>query len=154
MISHERAINEMSKFFESDRPQLGIFWFNPVQYTLFGVSKMDAEECLAMNHLTYPKLHKTFWQKQHHRARAKGDTGSMYYDEQNYTMIPRGRIFYDDGKFVVKVGDWHREIDATRFSELIQDEFNIPENLLVISYDEQGIENRESASNASRHSGA
>ena len=125
----------MSKFFESDRPQLGIFWFNPVGFSLFGVSKMDAEECLAQNHLTYPKLHKTFWQKQHHRAQAKGDTTSMYYDEQNYTMIPRGRLFYDEGKYVVKVGDWHKEIDQERFAELIEDEFNIPEELLRFELD-------------------
>ena len=154
MMSHDQAIKEMSKFFESDRPQLGIFWFNPVQFSLFGVGKMDAEECLAQNHLTYPKLHKTFWQKQHHRARSKDDKTSMYYDEHNYTLIPRGRIFYDEGKFVVKVGDWHKEIDQERFSELIQDEFNIPESLLVVEYDTQGIENRESASNACRVVGA
>ena len=125
----------MSRYFESDSPQLGIFWFNPVQFSLFGVSKLDAEECLAMGHLTYPKLHKTFWQKMHHRARAKGDTASMYYEEHNYTMIPRGRIFYDDGTYVVKVGDWHKDVDAEKFSELIQDEFNLPEDKMTIDYD-------------------
>ena len=45
--SHQAAINEMRKFFESDKPQLGIFWFNPEKWFLFGVGNMDAEECLA-----------------------------------------------------------------------------------------------------------
>lgn len=135
MMSHDQVIQEMLKFFESEKPQLGIFWFNPVKYTLFGVSKADAEECLAEGHLTYPKLHKTFWQKQHHRARAKNDTTSIYYAEHNYTMIPRGRIFYDKGRFVVKVGDWYDKIDKERFSELIQDEFNLPEENLRFEHD-------------------
>lgn len=119
----------MSKFFESDKPQLGIFWFNPSSFSLFGVNKSDADLCLAEGHLTYPKLHKTFWQKQHHRARAKEDISSLYYEEHNYTMIPRGRIFFIDGKYIVKVGEWINEIDKEKFSELIQDEFNLPEDL-------------------------
>lgn len=125
----------MSKFFESDKPQLGIFWFNPVSFQLFGVLKMDAEECLAEGHLTYPKLHKTFWQKQHYRALAKGDESSLYYKEQNYTLIPRGKIFYNEGNFIVKVGEWINDIDRDRFEELIQDEFNLPSDLqLEIDY--------------------
>ena len=135
MMSHDEVIKEMSKFFESEKPQLGIFWFNPVTFQLFGVLKKDADECLAEGHLTYPKLHKTFWQKQHPRARAKNDTTSLYYDEHNYTMVPRGRLFYDNGNYVVKVGDWYDQIDKQRFSELIEDEFNIPEELLRFEHD-------------------
>ena len=41
--SHDAAINEMRKFFESDKPQLGIFWFNPAKWFLFWFGKMDAE---------------------------------------------------------------------------------------------------------------
>lgn len=126
--SHQEAIQEMRKFFESEKPQLGIFWFNPEKWFLFGVSKMDADECLSQNHTTYPKLHKTFWQKQHYRARARNDVQSMYYDEHNYTLIPRGRVFYNGGKYVVKVGSWLKELDLQRFSDLIQDEFNLPDN--------------------------
>lgn len=128
--SHDNAIKEMAKFFESDKPQLGIFWFNPEKNFLFGVSKMDADECIAEGHHTYPKLHKTFWQKQHFRARAKNDTSSLYYDEHNYTMIPRGRIFLINNTFIVKVGDWFNNIDQDRFAELIQDEFNLPDDFI------------------------
>lgn len=86
---------------------------------------MDAEECLAQNHLTYHKLHKTYLQKQHYRARAKNDTDSMYFEEHNYILIQRGRIFYLNGKYIVKVGEWINDRDIDRFSELIQDEFNL-----------------------------
>ena len=134
-MSHDEVIKEMSKFFESEKPQLGIFWFNPVTYQLFGVLKKDADECLAEGHLTYPKLHKTFWQKQHNRARAKNDTTSLYYDEHNYTMVPRGRLFYDNGNYVVKVGDWYDQIDKQRFSELIEDEFNLTPDKLRFEHD-------------------
>lgn len=126
--SHDFAIDEMKKFFESEKPQLGIFWFNPQKWFLFGVGKMDAEECLSQNHHTYPKLHKTFWQKQYHRARAKGDVDSLYYDEHNYTMVPKGRIFFIDGKYKVNVGAWINDLDIDKFSELIQDEFNLPDD--------------------------
>lgn len=127
-VSHKKAIDEMREFFESEKPQLGIFWFNPVKWFLFGVSKMDADECLAQNHTTYPKLHKTYWQKQHFRALANNDTDSIYFQEHNYTMIPRGRIFYDNGNYTVKVGEWINHLDLERFSQLIQDEFNLPDN--------------------------
>lgn len=126
--SHDEAIKEMSKFFDSEKPQLGIFWFNPEKWFLFGVSKMDADQCLAENHHTYPKLHKTFWQKQHFRAKAKNDTESIYYGEHNYTLIPRGRIFFVKDIYIVKVGDWFNNLDPERFAELIQDEFNLPDD--------------------------
>ena len=126
--SHNNSIREMSKFFESDKPQLGIFWFHPGNFSLFGVSKMDADLCLQEGHLTYPKLHKTFWQKQHHRAKVQGNTDSLYYEEHNYTMIPRGRIFFENGKYIVRVGDWINQLDLERFTELIQDEFNLPDD--------------------------
>lgn len=89
---------------------------------------MDADQCLAENHHTYPKLHKTFWQKQHFRAKAKNDTESIYFGEHNYTLIPRGRIFLVKDIYIVKVGDWFNNLDKERFAELIQDEFNLPDD--------------------------
>lgn len=128
--SHKKAIEEMSKFFESEKPQLGIFWFNPNNHSLFGISKMDADLCVQEGHHTYPKLHKTYWQKQHFRARSKEDKDSIFYAEHNYTMIPRGKIFLEDDKFKVRVGDWINDLDQERFKELIQDEFNLPDNFI------------------------
>lgn len=126
--SHDEAIKEMRKFFESNKPKLGIFWYNPEKNFLFGIGKMDADDCLAQGHNTYPKLHKTFWQKQHFRAVAKNDIDSMYYGEHNYTLIPRGRIFIVNGIYIVKVGEWINELDLDKFSELIQDEFDLPDD--------------------------
>lgn len=48
--------------------------------------------------------------------------------ESEKPMIPRGRIFYNAGTYIVKVGDWINEIDNEKFSELIQDEFNLPDD--------------------------
>lgn len=114
------------KFFESDNPQIGIFWFNPNTFTLFGVEKGDAD--LYANDsgtYIYPKLHKTYWQKQHYRAKAKNNTNSIFYNENDYTKIPRGRIFVENNQFIVKVGSWIADIDIEKFTELIEDEFNI-----------------------------
>ena len=126
--THERNIREMAKFLDDDKPQLGIFWFNPEKFSLFGVSKKDAQECLDEHHNTYPKLHKTFWQKMHHRAVAKNEKDSIYYKEHNYTLIPRGKVFFEDGKYVVRVGDWFSGLNIEKFSELVQDEFNLPDD--------------------------
>lgn len=131
ILAHDKAIKEMSKFFESEKPQLGIFWLNPVKLFLFGVQKKDADLCLAEGHLTYPKLHKTFWQKQHFRAVANNDTDSIFINEQDYTQIPQGRIFLENGKYIVKVGSWIDDIDRQQFSDLIQDEFNLPDNFII-----------------------
>lgn len=128
---HNKALEEMSKFFESDEPYVGIFWLNPETMTLFGVQKELASICQNdANYYTYPKLHKTFWQKQHNRARAKKDTSSIFYNEHDYTKIPRGRIFVSKGQFIVKVGHWLNDIDTNKFEELIIDEFNLPDDFL------------------------
>lgn len=115
----------MRDFFEDDKPQLGIFWLDPINMVLFGVQKGDADYYINANHNTYPKLHKTYWQKQHHRAVAKDDKTSIFYNEHDYTKIPRGRIFYENNEFVIYVGDWYAGIDLDKFIELIEDEFNL-----------------------------
>lgn len=51
-------------------------------------------------------------------------------------MVPRGRLFYDNGNYVVKVGDWYDQIDKQRFSELIEDEFNLTPDKLCFEHDE------------------
>ena len=125
---HDKAINLMSTFFENDNPKVGIFWLNPVTMTLFGVQKEDAPSTDEHTYYTYKKLHKSYWQKQHNRAVAKNDTKSIYYNEHDYTKIPRSRIWIIGNKFVVKVGTWFNDIDIVKFSELLEDEFNLPSN--------------------------
>ena len=88
---HRSLIDSMAPFLDNGKPKLGIFWYDVANQSLFGVEKMDAEQATFVNgRATIGKLHKTYWQKQHHRAEAKGDTRSIFYQEHNYTLIPRG----------------------------------------------------------------
>ena len=97
---HNDVINLMKGFMNNEKPKVGIFWYNYADNTLFGVEKGDAELYADQgNIITYPKLHKTYWQKQHHRAVAKNEENSIFYKEHNYTLIPRGRIFWEDNVF-------------------------------------------------------
>lgn len=135
---HAEAIDLMRGFMDNGKPKVGIFWYNYADNTLFGVEKADAELYTSQGKIvTYPKLHKTYWQKQHHRARVKGDTTSIFYIEHNYTMIPRGRIFLEGEQFYVNVGSWingeiggQQCIDSEKLRELIIDEFNLPEDFI------------------------
>ena len=135
---HSNVINLMKVFMNNENPKVGIFWYNFVDNTLFGVEKGDAELYNDQgNIITYPKLHKTYWQKQHHRAVAKNDINSIFYKEHNYTLIPRGRIFLEDGIFYVNVGSWingevngQNCIDKDKLRDLIVDEFNLPNDFI------------------------
>lgn len=50
---------------------------------------------------------------------------SVYY--QDYTQVPRGRVFYDKGNFIVKVGSWYEPYEA-ELRELVEDAFNLPDD--------------------------
>ncbi len=134
---HNELCSIMSGFMDNGKPKVGIFWYDIANNSLFGVEKTDADKAVFINgKATINKLHKTYWQKQHHRAAAKGDTSSIFYNESNYTMIPRGRIFLDetDDKFHVYVGHWLSEstngqtVDIEKFREALEDEFNLPDD--------------------------
>lgn len=135
---HSNVINLMKGFMNNENPKVGIFWYNYVDNTLFGVEKGDVELYNDQgNIITYPKLHKTYWQKQHHRAVAKNDINSIFYKEHNYTLIPRGRIFLENGIFYVNVGSWingevngQNCIDKDKLRDLIVDEFNLPDDFI------------------------
>ena len=141
---HRSLVDSMSPFLDNGKPKLGIFWYDPANRSLFGVEKVDAEQMLFVNgRATISKLHKTYWQKQHHRAQAKGDSSSIFFQEHNYTLIPRGRIFLDEttGSFYVCVGSWLHEgvaghkVDVQQLHELIEDEFTLPADFeFVIDY--------------------
>lgn len=132
MSEHDELIQVMSQFLDNDKPKVGIFWLDVADMSLYGVEKGDAEKYdNGARQFTFPKLHKTYWQKQHHRAVAKNDTSSIFYNEHDYTQIPRGGIFVIDGSYVVKVGDWYHSVDKEKFCELVQDEFNLPDDFRV-----------------------
>lgn len=135
---HRELVEVMRGFMDNGKPKVGIFWYDIADGSLFGVEKTDAERAVFVNgKATINKLYKTYSQKQHHRAEAKGDTSSIFYAEHNYTMIPRGRIFLDEqtNRFYVCVGHWLNEIDQEHFREVLEDEFNLPEDFdLVIDH--------------------
>ena len=94
---HQQLVDVMRGFMDNGKPKVGIFWYDAANGSLFGVEKIDAEQAEFVNgHATIGKLHKTYWQKQHHRAVSKGDEKSIFFSEHNYTMIPCGRIFLDE----------------------------------------------------------
>lgn len=136
--NHESMVALMRGFFETDKPKVGIFWYDYVNNTLFGVEKDDADKYATERGWgTLPKLHKTYWQKQHFRAVAKNDTASIFYQEKNYTMIPRGRVFINGGKYYVAVGSWingkigeEQCIEADKLRDLIIDTFDLPEDFV------------------------
>lgn len=126
---HQSLVDSMAPFLDNGKPKLGIFWYDASNQSLFGVEKIDAEQAIFVNgRATISKLLNSYWQKQHHRAEAKGDTRSIFYQEHNYTLIPRGRVFLDEktDRFYVCVGSWLHQVDAEKLHELIEDEFNLP----------------------------
>jgi hypothetical protein len=129
---HNEFCSAMIGFMDSGKPQVGIFWYDSKAQQLFGIEKTDADKTPFINgKATISKLHKTYWQKQHHRAVKENNRQSIFYKEHNYTMIPRGRIFLDEKTkvFQVCVGHWVNDLpDLKEFRYLIEDEFNLPEN--------------------------
>ena len=141
---HQSLVDAMIGYMDNGKPKVGIFWYDMANGSLFGVEKIDAEQAVFVNgkgkissgdltrgsstSSSIKMEHKTYWQKQHHRAEAKGDTSSIFYAEHNYTMIPRGRIFLDEAtdRFYVCVGHWLNDIDQEHFREVLEDEFNLP----------------------------
>ena len=121
--------NLMKKFEAEDiEPLVGIFWYLPEEHRLFEVYASALSQSKMVNgHTTYSKLHKTIWQAKKCRDRAKGKETSVYY--QDYTQIPRGRIFYDNGKFIVKVGSWYKQYED-ELRELVADAFNLPDDFV------------------------
>ena len=135
---HDDMIDVMSKFYDDETPKVGIFWYDIKNKVLFGVEKDDAEKYIEDRGVgTLHKLHRTYWNKKHHRAIAKRETSSIFYNENNYTNIPRGRVFVNsDGTLFVAVGSWiegkiHNEVvlDPEFVRELIIDEFNLPDDV-------------------------
>ena len=135
--SHNEMMELMSGFFDDGKPQVGIFWYDYAHNTLFGVQKDDADKYIENKGIgTLHKLHKTYWTKQHFKAVANGDVNSIFYIEKNYTLIPRGRVFVThEGTLYVTVGEWingeingQNVIDQNKLRELLEDEFNLPDD--------------------------
>ena len=76
---HDDIIGAMAGFLDNGRPKVGIFWYDIIENSLFGIEKTDADKAIFVNgKATVGKLHKTYWQKQHHRAVQKNDVNSIF----------------------------------------------------------------------------
>lgn len=136
---HDALINTMKPFL-NEKPQVGIFWYDYMNNRLFGVKKDDAENYIRKyGDGTISKLHKSYWQKENKRAIQKNEVNSIFYNETNYTLIPRGRLFVKpNGEVYVTVGEWFKGyingkkiINTQMVRELIADEFNIEDDFEV-----------------------
>ena len=125
MSASERSevIKSMSDNFETqDDPMVGIFWYDEKNDELFGVTASYASELPFNAHgkKTVNLLHKTWWKKQHERAKAKKQLTSIFM--KDYTQTPRGRIFQrEDGTFDLMCGSWITD----HIVELVKNEFNL-----------------------------
>lgn len=108
-----------------DDPYVGIFWYDVNEEELFGTVLAELESCPAYQSKLFNKpvrtcrtLHQSAWKKPHYKgkdARYKGE----------YTLTPRGRVFYiEDEGFVVVTGSWIDNHPEAKF-EIIS-EFNLP----------------------------
>jgi len=111
-IEEHRSLMDTMRdnFGKHDEPRLGFFWYDVEGDELFGVNSTLAS-LVPYNQngrRTEPLLHKTFWQKEFHKAKSKGKTTRFSGD---YTVIPRGRIFQyeEDGHFEIMVGEPPRQ---------------------------------------------
>ena len=130
-------IKEMMRvmIMDSDKePSVGIFWYLPEKHDLFEVYSKVPPSTEGIH--TIHKLHRDVWKKAKFRAKARGEKDSIYY--QDYTKIPRGRIFCKDGKFVVAVGSWYKKYEE-ELTNLLKDYFDLEEfDFEVIEYFELG----------------
>jgi len=124
----------MSVNFDSqNNPEVGIFWYNEKEDTLFGVNKGFADELqFNLNGLkTLKILHKQWWQKEKNKRLSKGKALDIF--GADYTQIPRGRIFqYKDGTFQLMCGSWITD----HIKELIKEEFNLQKVPFEVKIDE------------------
>lgn len=131
--SDKSLLDSMKSLAESDKPQVGIFWFDKNEFELFGVHKSDADSVTpdSSGRRIYPKLHYQLWNKDKFRAKAKGENYLRF--NGNYVDTPRGRVNKEGDEFILYVGDWIDEPYAQKDTliELIKAEFNL-DNLTVV----------------------
>ena len=120
-MNREEMIAEMIQYFDQ-KAEVGIFWYHPLLEELFEVHSMPSTS-LKKGELTYPKLHKTIWQKLRLSAQNKKNKG-LPFDPiylESYVQIPRGRIFFVEGKFLVVTGNWITD----KIKKMIIKQFNL-----------------------------
>jgi hypothetical protein len=100
-MTKKEMFDEMKNYFDEDA-EVGLFWYDMLKEELLQVHSLPVSQ-LAKGQKTYPKLHKTIWQKLRMKAIQNRDAGrmheSIYLNE--YTQVPRGGVFVNDGVFML-----------------------------------------------------
>lgn len=116
-------IEEM-RVFDADTsavPQLGIFWFDEDSESLFEVHTKAFDPDRVVNGLLlYTKTHEFWWEKA--CSASCNRSSSLYF--KCFNEVPRGRVTFADGRFIVNVGSWY-EPYADILRVLIVEEFGI-----------------------------
>lgn len=124
-VFRELMADNISK---QDDGEVGIFWYDPKEQELFGVKSADVNDVEYYNSTLFDHaevktcrpLHYKVWEREYHRGKDKRFRG-------DYTLVPRGRVFYvQDKGFVVIVGDWIDQYPEAK-DEILY-EFNLPDD--------------------------
>lgn len=104
----ERTMETMAQNLETqNNPKVGIFWYSPVNKSLFGVIAIDKDSYSKPNAggglITCKELHEDVWKRNQQNDRC------FYVGD--YRQTPRGSVFYspDEDKFYIMVGSWINE---------------------------------------------
>lgn len=122
------AMKNNMEYSSQEHSQIGIFWYDVLTDSLFGVNKVDSED-IDFVHTSdgdikyYKKLHKDIWKKEFYKEEKKRPKRRLFIGD--YTLVPRGRVsFYKDDGYVVFVGDWIDKYPTVK--QDIIDEFELP----------------------------
>ena len=104
----ERTMETMAQNLETqNNPKVGIFWYSPVNKSLFGVIAIDKDSYSKPNAggglITCKELHEDVWKREF-----KNKINEAGYYKGDYRQTPRGSVFYspDEDKFYIMVGSW------------------------------------------------
>ena len=119
-------MNNMIEVMEvQEQPKVGSFWYDITNDELFGVYSMLADDAKPFKSeygeetRTGTMLHEQIWKKEQFRKK-----DSRFSD--NYTQVPRGRVFKIGDRFVVMTGDWIDKHPSAKAQIIF--EFDLPED--------------------------
>lgn len=103
-------MNDMRSF-DEQMPCIGIFWYDPVDHSFFGVRKKEIT----------PRMVE--------EAAEKGDPYISYPEMQRELSVNEssmcGRVVWSIDKFIVLVGEWAKPIQE-ELTKLLEKEFSLP----------------------------
>lgn len=120
--NREEYISIMESFFDiQNEPEVGTFWYDAQNNILLFVNKVCHTDVPNNGkEKTTSRLHITIWQHEKNKALSKG---LRWKYPKDYTQVPRGRVWYKDGKSIVTVGQWIN--DYPQAKEVIADNFEL-----------------------------